>query len=456
MKKIFILMAIAVFAFASCDGLKKSEGDTPGVIEKPENNGEAMEQLKPSEQKVKLEEVAENLMDEYPAGEFEDFFKLASRFGEKYFEEASNSYWDAFDDYWEERGESIYHEEFEEIEKHGGIYKTWSTEIFLEFAQLDCLLTLGETSASCTDYNGTKMVFSLDGAEYVVEIEASGNTVTAEYDFEDIYGYEDYYEDMMVHVKNSYHFEVLVPEKINVRITKNGSEYASVDMSFVRRFSEAGVNLTTDCFQVTTTVTIDGHSVVIDKTGYDAASGKAGVSYTLKKASDVIMQAMVTADVKVNLVTEENDWGDGYNDYVYPEFTLAKNFDIYVDILGQLQVIGTCTDGLDLSEYIENFYDSGNDSQAKRAVDNINNSIDVGIYYNKSVTCQADIIMDYYVERDDWDGTEWYELEPIIKFPDGSKYAFYEYFDEDSFEGLSSSFELWLNMYETMLEHYFE
>jgi hypothetical protein len=64
--------------------------------------------------------------------------------------------------------------------------------------------------------------------------------------------------------------------------------------------------------------------------------------------------------------------------------------------------------------------------------------------------------MDYYVERDDWDGTEWYELEPIIKFPDGSKYAFYEYFDEDSFEGLSSSFELWLNMYETMLEHYFE
>ena len=95
-------------------------------------------------------------MDEYPAGEFEDFFKLASRFGKKYFEEASNSYWDAFDDYWEARGESIYHEELEEIEKHGGIYKTWSTEIFLEFAQLDCLLTLGETSASCTDYDGTK------------------------------------------------------------------------------------------------------------------------------------------------------------------------------------------------------------------------------------------------------------------------------------------------------------
>ena len=87
---------------------------------------------------------------------------------------------------------------------------------------------------------------------------------------------------------------------------------------------------------------------------------------------------------------------------------------------------------------------------------NINNSIELGVYYDKSVTRQAKIVFDYFVERDDYYGDEWYELEPIIEFPDGSKYAFYEYFDEDSFEGVTNSFELWINMYETMLEHYFD
>jgi tRNA/tmRNA/rRNA uracil-C5-methylase (TrmA/RlmC/RlmD family) len=109
-----------------------------------------------------------------------------------------------------------------------------------------------------------------------------------------------------------------------------------------------------------------------------------------------------------------------------------------------------------LSENIENFYDAGNDSQAERAIDNINTYIDLGIYYDKSVTRQADVIMDYYVETDDYNDFTWYEIEPIIKFPDGSKYAVYEYFDEDSFSGLSNSFDLWLSLYETMLEHYFE
>ena len=105
---------------------------------------------------------------------------------------------------------------------------------------------------------------------------------------------------------------------------------------------------------------------------------------------------------------------------------------------------------------MENFWDSENDNQAERALDNINNYFELGLYYDMTSSLQAEIVMDYFVEEDDYYGDTWYELEPIIVFPDGSKYAFYEYFDEDSFTGLESSFELWLNLYETMLEHYFD
>lgn len=474
MKKTLILIAAAIFTLTSCDDLLKNNKEqgneeTPGVIEKPEQGGKPTEELAPSAQKVKLEEVAEALMDEYPATEFEDFFSLADRFSEKYLENVSDQYWDQFYDYCEARGEEMFFFTDKESEKNGEIYRSWSVEGLLEFSKINGILTLGESSATCNEYDGTKMVFTLDGKEYIVEIKALGKEVKAIYTLEQVYGHESYVngyydedkgywvdEYVMIHYNDNYDFEVLVPEKISMVITKNGADFAVVDLSFVRRFNEAGVNITTDCFQVIATITIDGHSVVIDKTGYDAASGKAGVSYTLKKDSEVIISAVATADVKVELVTENEEWEGGYDSYIYPEFNLAKDFDIYVDILGQIQIIGKCTDGVAVSEYINNFYDAETDTQAERAIDNINNYIDLGLYYDKSVTRQAEIIMDYYLETNDYDDFTWYELEPVIRFPDGSKYAFYEYFDEDSFAGVTNSFELWIEMYETMLDHYFE
>ena len=415
MKKILIFMAAASLLLTSCDDFFKNQVEEKpnDQIENPDNNGDPMEELTPNEQKARLEEVAENLMAEYPAGDFDQFFKMVSRFNEKYFESVNDQYWDSFFEYCEEKGEEMFFFSEDESEKNGEIYYSWNVEAFLEFSDLHGILTLGEQSASCKDYDGTKVVFSLDGNDYVAEMKASGKTETAIYRHEDIYGYENYdgyydYENgywvdnyVMVHYNDSFYFEVSVPEKVNITLTKNGKDYASVEVAFARRFSEEGVSITTDCFQITTTVTIDGHSVVIEKTGYDAATGKAEVSCCLKKGSDEIVKAVAAADVKVKFITETDEWGSGYSDYTYPEFTLAKNFDLYFDVLGQLQVIGKCTDGVALAEYIENFYDASNSSQAERALDNINNYIDLGLYYDKSVTRQAELVMDYYVEEDD-------------------------------------------------------
>lgn len=476
MKKIAFVMA-AMLAFISCDEIGNLTGDkgndkengkdeNSSIIEDSGLDKGPTKELEPSAQKVKLETVAEALMDEYPASGFEDFFLLADRFSKTYFEDVNDYYWDPFFEYCEEKGEDMFLFSYEE-EDNGDLHYTYNMECFLEFSKVKGLLTLGSTSATCEDYDGTKMVFSLGNDDYVVELKASGKEDKAYYSFEDIYGSEQwdgeydengYWQDkyVMVHYENNYKIEVMVPEKINMTVTKNGKDFASVVMSFVKKFSQPGLNITTDCFQVTTTVTIDGHSVVIDKSGYDASTGKASVTYALRKGSETIAQAKLSADVKCTLKKESYDDGYSYGTYTYPEFSLAKNFDIYFDVLGQLQVVGKCKDGLLLAEYIENFDDADNDSQCERALGNINNSIELGVYYDKSVTRQAKIVFDYFVERDDYYGDEWYELEPIIEFPDGSKYAFYEYFDEDSFEGVTNSFELWINMYETMLEHYFD
>lgn len=466
MKKTILLIA-AIFAMASC-GKTDPTLDPDPILPNPPAPNPGGEVLTPDDQKLKLEEVAENFMDEYPAAEFEEFFSLADKFADTYLDNVNESYWDPFFEYCEERGEEMFFFEDKEEKKNGEIHRSWNMEAFLEFSDIHGLLTLGATSATCEDYDGTKVVFSLGKDNYVVELNASGKTTEAVYTYENIYGYEDYngYWDeqngywvddyVMVHSKNHYYFEVQVPEKINLTVTKNGKDFASAVFVFENSFSADGVDITMDCFHITATVTIDGHSVVLGKSGYDAATGKAAVTYALKKGEDVIVYGQFSGDVKAELVTEDDEWSGGYDTYTYLDCKLAKNFDFYLDILGKLQVRGKCSDAVSLAENVENFWDAENDNQAERALDNINNYFELGLYYDMTSSLQAEIVMDYFVEEDDYYGDTWYELEPIIVFPDGSKYAFYEYFDEDSFTGLESSFELWLNLYETMLEHYFD
>ena len=167
-----------------------------------------------------------------------------------------------------------------------------------------------------------------------------------------------------------------------------------MDMKFTQSFSQSGVDVTTDCFKVTSTVNIDGHVAVIEKTGYDASTGKAEVSFMLKNGAKVIMSAKASADAKFKLITEEDEWSDGYDDYVYPEFSVAKNFSVSLDVLGELQVKASCTDGLRVAEYVENFYDAENNSTAERAIDNINNYTDCKLYYDGTSVVQAELIMD--------------------------------------------------------------
>ena len=286
----------------------------------------------------------------------------------------------------------------------------------------------------------------------------SGKKTTAYYSYKDVFGTNDSYWDYYYRNEGTYVIEVEVPEKVTIKITENGKSFADVTVDFIVSFSTSGVNLTKDCFLITTTIKIDEHELVLSNTGYNASVGKATAECTLKKGSKVIWDMGFSGDVKVNLVTEEVDpeteYGY-YDDYTYPEFTMAKNAEIDIDILGQLQIKGSCSNILTLIDHVETLWETNSNSSAERAIDNMNNILDLGLYYDGASTKQADVVMDYYVV-DEYDGEEWYDFEPILEFQDGSKYAFYEYFEEDAFDDTIDHFELWIEMYEEMLEHYFD
>lgn len=394
MKKILFAMALAAAVLVSCDEQKPAEN------------------IAPSEQKSKLEEVAQDVMDEYPASEFNEFFDLAGEFYETYGE---NYNWDPFLEYCENKGEQIFVSDD----------ATSVCEFLLEFADLNGLLILGENGASCVDYEGTKMVFSLGGNNYETEVSTEGNEVKA------VYSYTEEGKE--------YLFDVDVPEKLNVVIKKNGADYAKVQLGFEMRFTEDGVNVNTDSFKMTATVSIGEHSFVLERSGYDANSKNVSFGCTVKKGNRVIVQTNVAAEVQVRL--DEN--------FDNLELVVGKGYEINVDLLGKLQIRGKGSDIRSVYDNVNSFFEAETAQQAERAVDNINNYVDLGLYYDGDQTRQAELVTDYYP-------TEYgFALDLLIQFSDGSKYAFFEYFNEDSFSGTINSLESWLEMYETTLERYF-
>lgn len=78
--------------------------------------------------------------------------------------------------------------------------------------------------------------------------------------------------------------------------------------------------------------------------------------------------------------------------------------------------------------------------------DLVNEKVKLIIAYNDTDEKVADIILQ--VSRDDED----YYVEPILLFPDGSKYAFENYFTETAFGDLIDAIEELADDFEDMME----
>lgn len=412
MKRLVLLFGL-IGLFASCS--------------KPENKKSP---LTPDEQKVKIEQVAEELMDIYSSDVFEDYLKLVESFGETYFDYDYD--WDDFYEYCEEKGEKIYDEDWSERDGY-------TTDILFLLSDLQGKIVFGPRSVKCSDYNGLRAEFSLDGKDYVADVTFSGKKISVDYSYTE----EGYYYD------DTYNVKIEIPETVKVKITENGKNFAEVTCSVSFPDLSEDTDPAKFYMYVSTSIKIDDHELILDRTGYDSGKNKAVAGMTLKKGNKVVIQSEISADVDGELV--------GYDDdEIYESITVAKNAYIYVDILGEMQFKGECSDMLALAEYVEDFDYAGTDAEEERAVKNINSLLDLGLYYNGSSKKTADMVMDYYVYYDEYWDEEWEELGPVLVFDDGSKYSFFEYFEEDAFEGLIDSFELWIEMYETMLEHYFD
>lgn len=170
---------------------------------------------------------------------------------------------------------------------------------------------------------------------------------------------------------------------------------------------------------------------------------------SIKKGNKTLLNANTV--VAINDFTDIDNWLKTEGEYFADQIKSGK---VQIDILN-LSIVGAgdFKDLLtDIDEITEGLYGDEYDAERWRrkmedVCDLVNEKVKLIIAYNDTDEKVADIVLQ--VSRDDKDD---YYVEPILLFPDGSKYAFENYFTETAFGDLIDAIEELADDFEDMME----
>lgn len=184
----------------------------------------------------------------------------------------------------------------------------------------------------------------------------------------------------------------------------------------------------------------------------NSANSKGVESHsTIKKNGKTLMSS--TAVVAANDVTDVDNWlkeeYDSYWDetyyYIEPDEDFVNNVktgSAQIDIL-DLSIVAS-GDFLGMYEDLEELgddYDDESKQYCQKVCNLLNEKVKASIVYNDTKEKVADVVMQVTSYHGYYDDEIYYSPEPILLFPDGSKYAFEDYFTEQAFGDLLDKLE---------------
>lgn len=156
-----------------------------------------------------------------------------------------------------------------------------------------------------------------------------------------------------------------------------------------------------------------------------------------------------------NALTEEKDVDEVKVD-------AFKEFSMFVDLVGKVQVVGKCNKFDELFDAFLGLEAAEDDSddfvKYQRNLDLLNKAYSVTLHYDNTETVQANFEFEAYEEKPEWEADRTYfEVRPVLVFSaDGSRYGFDEYFTERGFGDLVDAVENLYDDFKETFEDYFE
>lgn len=413
MKKILLSLALCAFVaplFVGCNKGPEGNNNTPGNVD----DYNTPSTLTPGEHKAKLEDIAVEFIGYVDLADFEEILDTIYCLAE-YLE---------------------YDEEYAYNELALGI-KNLSPIHFQRFATR----ALEEVIIDINDpeYNPLAgYVYEWNGDEWE-ESEGQSHTIVVKWDdavataswgetTRQEWTFRELEAKAIVYVPNSLTFSLKIDNKEHLNIVAKPNITDSKTLAPSVEVSLNGGYLISA-------------SVKADSRGLETHS-------SIKKGNKTLLNANTV--VAINDFTDIDNWLKTEGEYFADQIKSGK---VQIDILN-LSIVGAgdFKDLLtDIDEITEGLYGDEYDAERWRrkmedVCDLVNEKVKLIIAYNDTDEKVADIILQ--VSRDDED----YYVEPILLFPDGSKYAFENYFTETAFGDLIDAIEELADDFEDMME----
>ncbi|MBE6303269.1 MAG: hypothetical protein E7089_04975 [Bacteroidales bacterium] len=406
-----------------------------GSDDSGDNNGNnATNEMSPIEQKEFMENVALNFLDEFKARNFESVVDLTEYLSEEYSDYDTDEVDEWLDDYLDAitifigTNTNNNYWGYEHYDNYERLYKL--SNLKGKFTAKDYKWVYEKSNDLqfiVKDMYGQTCLASLTTSGDVKKVYVGRSEDWNDY-YYDGYYYHDYYD--------VYENTIAVPERMELTFTQGSKTVVKVvvntDLSSMRGEE---FDLSKDSYSVSANVTIDNYEINAEKVAYNAGKD-ASVSYKIKHNGNNLISITVSADVNVS---DE-------------DLNSCKNANVSIDIMGNIQIKGTCNDVIRYCEYLEEADENcENENKFKSCINMANSLLDLGVYYNGKNYKYAQMKMEPAVDKSYY-YEEWY-CDYVIYFnEDKTTYTLFEvFFNDRNFRSVINKFEDLIESFEDML-----
>lgn len=465
--------------------------DEPGTgdDDKPGTGGEEGKAMTPLEQKEYLEKVALEFMNMVPSSDFSEIADLGNYINDTYGEDYD---WDGVGDWAENTFDALcgtalgtttendgYSYDSNRYDYNTGTFVPCTYNTYFEYIYTDykAVLMASNFTGHFTardgswvreDANDLQFIFKdKQVRQCVLKLETGGNVKKVHLlDVEDWNGWDYNHTEEPNgngYISNTYYKEycdryqltIGVPENITITLTQGSNQVVKTTLKFdLNNISGEEFDLSKHNLTMSAEVILNnGYRLDVSKVAY-TANTSASVAFAMSKNGKALITMGVSSEVtglpsvNVSAFTAEDDdeWGD-FDD------ANGKNAYVKFDIIGKVQMQGKLTDGRKFADYMEKAEDNDTKETAYKSwINQANGLFDVNMYYNNTSTKQAYVELEPFAEEY-WNGERYWDVEPVMKFYDGTSYSTFEaFFNDTDFKKTIDTFKKLANKFADLVD----
>ena len=429
--KLFALCVIFAggFALTSCGDDENDNAGAGNVEPVTPVTPDAKDAMSPADQKEYMETVALKFMDMMPSSDFRDLGYLGRYVYDTYGEDYD---WDNVDTWANDILDDLKKSLGSRTERDGNWYEHYNdykaVVMASNFTGNHFTAKDGRWIRERENNDLLRFTFTDDNdKECVLTVQTSGAEKKVHaFDLDDWIKY-DYSSGSYHEYYDRTQYTLAVPENIVVTLTQNGSQVVKVTTKIdLGNISDEEFDLSKNDLTFSTLIELNnGYTFNLSQVAY-TANKNASVSFTMSKNETNMVVVAVTGDI--NDIPSCNISAFSSPDFDIDDYdtdnSTAKNAFVKVDILGQIQMQGRISDVHKFVDYMDAAEDNEYDERTyKSYINQANGLTDINLFYDGSAVKQATVKLEPFEDKD-WQGTAFWDVDPILQFFDGSQYTF--------------------------------